>query len=160
MLYGWGISWNWPQVVITGPHWWWVIIGSGNGLVPSGITWASVDTDRSMSPYGVTRTWWVNLLLLTHCGLVTPYGIKELGRFWFSLSGNGLLPVKCQAITLTNADLPLVSIWLQETKLIEICIKIQNISIQESLFSKILTILYPTSSANEVGTRHSHQVLF
>ena len=29
----------------TGPYWWEVNIGSGNGLVPSGITWTSVDQD-------------------------------------------------------------------------------------------------------------------
>ena len=27
---------NCPQVIFTGPHWWKVNIGSGNGLVPSG----------------------------------------------------------------------------------------------------------------------------
>ena len=34
---GLGISvwWNCPQMQITGPHWWWVNTGSGNGLVPS-----------------------------------------------------------------------------------------------------------------------------
>ena len=30
------LSWNCPQVIIAGPHWWWVNIGSGNGWVPSG----------------------------------------------------------------------------------------------------------------------------
>ena len=33
---GWCISWYCPHVIITGPHWWLVNIGSGNGLVPSG----------------------------------------------------------------------------------------------------------------------------
>ena len=28
--------WNCPQIIFTGPHWWWVKIDSGNGLVPSG----------------------------------------------------------------------------------------------------------------------------
>ena len=28
--------WNCPQMNITGPFWWWVNIGSGIGLVPSG----------------------------------------------------------------------------------------------------------------------------
>ena len=27
---------NCPQKYATGPHWWWVNIGAGNGLVPSG----------------------------------------------------------------------------------------------------------------------------
>ena len=30
------LLWNCPQVIVTGPHWWKVNIGSGNGLVPSG----------------------------------------------------------------------------------------------------------------------------
>ena len=33
---GWGISWNSPNVDVTGLHSWSVNIGSGNGLVPSG----------------------------------------------------------------------------------------------------------------------------
>ena len=28
--------WNCPQLIVTGYHWWYVNIGSGNGLVPSG----------------------------------------------------------------------------------------------------------------------------
>ena len=32
----WGISWNCPNMNVTGFHWWSVNIGSGNGLVPSG----------------------------------------------------------------------------------------------------------------------------
>ena len=28
--------WNCPQMNVTRPYWWWVNIGSGNGLVPSG----------------------------------------------------------------------------------------------------------------------------
>ena len=37
--------WNCPHVNATRPHWWVVNIGAGNGLVPSGITWANVDSD-------------------------------------------------------------------------------------------------------------------
>ena len=29
--------WNCPQMNTTGFYWWWVNVGSGNGLVPSGI---------------------------------------------------------------------------------------------------------------------------
>ena len=29
------LLWNCPQLIVTGPHWWWVNIGSGNGLVLS-----------------------------------------------------------------------------------------------------------------------------
>ena len=38
----------------TGPYWWEVNIGSGNCLVPSGITWTSVDQDlqRHMASLG------------------------------------------------------------------------------------------------------------
>ena len=36
--------------------------------------------------------------ILIHCGLVMPYGDTDLGQ-------HGLLPVRCQAITWTNADL-------------------------------------------------------
>ena len=30
------LLWKCPQVIVTGPHWWYINIGSGNGLVPSG----------------------------------------------------------------------------------------------------------------------------
>ena len=30
------LLWNCPHMDATGPYWWWVNIGSGNGLVPSG----------------------------------------------------------------------------------------------------------------------------
>ena len=33
---GWGTLWNCPQMNGTRPYWWWVNIGSGNGLVLSG----------------------------------------------------------------------------------------------------------------------------
>ena len=46
--------WNCCQVNATTPHWSLVNIGSGNGLVPSGQCW-----HRSMSPYGITRSQWV-----------------------------------------------------------------------------------------------------
>ena len=36
LIDGRGISWNWPQMSVIGPYWWWVNIVSGNGLVPSG----------------------------------------------------------------------------------------------------------------------------
>ena len=39
------ISWNCHQMNVIGPCWWLVNIGSGNGLVPSGITWTNVDPD-------------------------------------------------------------------------------------------------------------------
>ena len=28
------LLWNWPQMNVTGPYWWLVNIGSGNGLLP------------------------------------------------------------------------------------------------------------------------------
>ena len=42
-------------------------------------------------------------LLLTHCSLVTQYGINELGSIIGS--GNGLSPVRRLAISWTSADL-------------------------------------------------------
>ena len=32
----WYLLWNYPLINVTGLYWWWVNIGSGNGLVPSG----------------------------------------------------------------------------------------------------------------------------
>ena len=53
----------------TGPHWWQVNIGSGNGLVPSGDK--PMLTYRSMSPYDVTWPQWVNLdTVLVHGGML------------------------------------------------------------------------------------------
>ena len=37
MIDGWGkFLWNRRQMIVTGPRWWLVNIGSGNGLVPPG----------------------------------------------------------------------------------------------------------------------------
>ena len=41
-------------------------------------------------------------LALTHCGLATPYGTKDLGQHWLRL---WLVAWQHQAITWTNADL-------------------------------------------------------
>ena len=48
------LLWNCHQMNVTGSYWWWVNIGSGNGLVPSAITWANVDPDlcRHMAALG------------------------------------------------------------------------------------------------------------
>ena len=43
MIDGWGISCL--QMIVPGPHWRQINIGSGKGLVPSSITWANVDPD-------------------------------------------------------------------------------------------------------------------
>ena len=47
----------------TRPYWWWVNIGSGNGLVPSDNKPLPEPmlTQGSLSPYGVTRPQWVDL---------------------------------------------------------------------------------------------------
>ena len=44
--------------------WWWVNIGSGNGLMPSGNKTLPEPEScpRSLIPYGVTRLQWVNML--------------------------------------------------------------------------------------------------
>ena len=45
-------------------------------------------------------------IILTHCGLVTPYGNMELGQYWLR---QRLVAWRHQAITWTNVDLSLVS---------------------------------------------------
>ena len=47
VIYGKGISWNCPQMNVTGPYWLEVNIVSGKGLVlrQQAITWANVDSD-------------------------------------------------------------------------------------------------------------------
>ena len=74
---------------------------------------------RYLSPYGVTRSQWVNWspLMLHTC-------IGELGQHW---SCNGLLPAHCQAITWTNADLLLIGPL--GTNFREIWIKMWNFSL-------------------------------
>ena len=89
--------WNCPQVYAIEHIWWWVSIGSGNVLVPSG--------RKSVSPCGVMRPRWVlarkilsvswpfysGLNELTNCGLVTPY--SDISEIWVNIgSCNGLLP--------------------------------------------------------------------
>ena len=46
---------------------------------------------------------------LTHWGRVTHVCVSERGHHWFRTSDNGLLPVWCQAIIWTNAEILLIS---------------------------------------------------
>ena len=48
------LLWSCPNMNVTGPRWWSVNIVSGNGLVPSVITWANIDPDicRHMASLG------------------------------------------------------------------------------------------------------------
>ena len=60
------LLWNYPNLNVTGLHWWSVNIGSGNSLVPSGNL--SQCWPISLLPYGVTRPEWVNSLSSGKCG--------------------------------------------------------------------------------------------
>ena len=69
---------------------------------------------RSLAPYGITRPQWVNS---------SPPSAAYMHQWTESTldgSGNGLLPVRCQAITWTNASL--LSIGPFETNFSEIWI--------------------------------------
>ena len=52
---------KYPQINVTGPYWWEVNIGSGNGLVSSG---NKPLPEPFMSPYDVIRPQWVKRAIL------------------------------------------------------------------------------------------------
>ena len=71
------------EITLMGwPHWWLVNIGSGIHLLPAISQYLNQCWPTSLMPYDVTRKQWVNTILLTHCGLVTPYGNRYLGQHW------------------------------------------------------------------------------
>ena len=68
---------NCPETYATGPYWRFVSIDSGNALVPSS-TWSvpePVLTCDHMTSLGIND--------LINWGLVTPYGVGDLGQHWF-----------------------------------------------------------------------------
>ena len=74
------IWFNFTEFCSFGCNWWWVIIDSGNGLVPNrhqAITWTNNDTIHGYiyaSP-GLNK--------LTHLPLVTHICVGDLGQHWF-----------------------------------------------------------------------------
>ena len=58
------LLWNYPQMNVNGPVWWYVSIGSGNGLVPDGTKPLPEPmlTQISVAQYDDPRPQWVNLL--------------------------------------------------------------------------------------------------
>ena len=58
---------------------------------------------------------------LTHCGLVTPYGSRDLGQHWFRY---WLVAWRHQAITWTNVDLS--SLWSSDVHLRAISLEISQ----------------------------------
>ena len=95
---------------------------------------------RSMSPYGITRPQWVNVLnmnghhtcelfwflYLTHWGLVTRICV---GKLTIIVSDNGLSPEWRQAIIWTNAGILLIGTW--GTNFSEILIEIHPFSFKK-----------------------------
>ena len=103
MIHGWGISlWNCLQINITGPHWWLINTGSGNGLVPGGTKPLPEPepmlTQLDVSPYGVTRPQWVtatstipmtwNLVYIQHDSNGPPYSLNITEKVHLQLSWN------------------------------------------------------------------------
>ena len=100
---------------------WWVKISSGNGLVPSG----NKPLPEPMLTHIYVAIWCHNELIFTFNS--TPPSAAYVSTIWVSIvSGNGLPPLQCQAITWTNTDL----LWMRPlgTNFSEIWIEIQKFS--------------------------------
>ena len=94
-------KWHHQATNTCAPHWWLVIISSGNGLVLLGNKPLTEPVlSKSITMYSIPRGQCVNWL--THCGLVTPYGDMYLDQHWLR---QWLVAWQQQAITWTNVDL-------------------------------------------------------
>ena len=79
---------------------------------------------------------------LTHCGLVTPYGGRDLGQYWFR---QWLVAWRHQAITWTNVD------W-SSAKTSDIHIRAMSQQMPQSSITKIrLKVTYPKFHSNFPG---------
>ena len=128
-----------------------------------------------MLPYDSTRPQWVEwtwrwklwqdiynggimmpylTYLVTHCGLVTPYGSRYLGQHWFR---QWLVAWRHQAITWTNVD-------LSSLKSSDVHLRAISLEISHPLVTKIsLNIIFLRSywnlpGANELSHQH-HNII-
>ena len=81
------LLWNYPQVIVSEPHWWYVNIGSGYGLVPSGNKPLPelMFTQFNLAIWGhseLTDTW-VNISManVQDCGITTANTL-EIPQSW------------------------------------------------------------------------------
>ena len=88
---------------------------------------------------------------LTHCGLVTPYGDRDLGQHWLRL---WLVAWRHQAITWTNVDLPSVrSIGIHLSAILQEILQ-QSIT-KISWKITFLKFLWNLPGANELTSCHT-----
>ena len=93
---------------------------------------------------------------ITHCGLVTPYGGRDLGKHWFR---QWLVAWRHQVITWTNVDLS--SLWSHDVILRAISLEISQPSVTKISFKNIfLRIYWNRSGANElINKQLAHVVI-
>ena len=73
------LLWYCPNMNVSWLHWWSVIIGSGNGLVPSGNKPLPESIlPRSLTPYGVTRPQRVKLASLEYTPFIETHQLTSI----------------------------------------------------------------------------------
>ena len=66
------LPWNYPQMNVTGPFWWLVNIGSGNGLVLSGNKpLPEPMLTQIYVTIGITRPQWVKIPQSKYCSMIS-----------------------------------------------------------------------------------------
>ena len=104
--------------------------------------YCSWDALVSLDPSGpktltLWQSYYTHNLSLTHCGLVTPYGGRDLGQHWFR---QWLVAWRHQAITSTNVDLS--SLWSSDVHLRAISLEISQPSVTKISLKIIFLRLY------------------